>query len=299
MLVVITNDGSSAGFTCSDSVNTYTLQAQRTLSFAIGLFKADNVASGTVTITATGSGSVKIAFFRYQGLAAGSAQVALTGQMSPGGSGAVDNVAADPITPLSSPALVFAAFGKQNSGLCQSGTGWTDRGPLLNTARGIVEDRRVTTTDAVTAKCNSGSIFEAHPFVVAVFSEAAATYARPSADISTVGWTPSNGTALFDVIDEEYAQDGEADRLLSPDLAGALTPATFTLSTTLATGTHIIRTRARRTATTGDVRVLLLDSSGATVGTSSWQTLTASFVNYTFSVTTSGTAARVSIEVRP
>lgn len=300
VLVVVSNDAGSTGFTCSDSVNTYTLVDQRTASLSIGLLKADNVASGTVTITATGGGAgLRVAFFRYRGLAAGSAQVSLTGSVSTGGSTVVNGVAATAVTPTGAPALVFAAFGKQNNGLCQPGTGWIDRGPVFNVNRGIVEDRRVTTTNAVTATCNTNAFFEQHPFVVAVFSEAAGTFARPSSDVSTVGWKPSNGEELFNVIDEEYAQDGESDYLLSPDLAGSLTPATFTLSTTLAAGTHTIRTRVRRTATTGDVRVLLLDSSGTTVGTSSWQTLTAAFANYTFSVTTTGTTARISIEVRP
>jgi len=66
----------------------------------------------------------------------------------------------------------------------------------------------------------------------------------------------------------------------------------------LSTGTYNVRTRARRTGTSGQIRALLLDSGGTTVGTGSWQSLTGSFTTYTLSVTTTGTAARVRLEVQ-
>lgn len=120
---------------------------------------------------------------------------------------------------------------------------------------------------------------------------------RPNSDVSVTGWTSSDAQPLYSDIDEVTAND--VDYIYSPTLSGSLTSAVFGLSLSIPSGTHSIRIRAQRTAATGDVRVLLLDSSGTTVGTSSWQTLTAAFANYILSVTTTGTAARISIEVRP
>jgi hypothetical protein len=46
------------------------------------------------------------------------------------------------------------------------------------------------------------------------------------------------------------------------------------------------------------VRANLLNSSNVSQGVSSWQTLTSSPTTYTLSVTTTGTATRVRIEVQ-
>jgi hypothetical protein len=124
------------------------------------------------------------------------------------------------------------------------------------------------------------------------------TISRPSSDITTTGWTgdPDNVT-LFNNIDEVSPSD--TDFIISPALNATPGPAVFGITPTQASGTYNVRLRAKRTGSTGDIRALLLDSGGATVGTSSWQALTASFAQYTLSVTTSGTAARVQLEVRP
>lgn len=120
---------------------------------------------------------------------------------------------------------------------------------------------------------------------------------RPNSDVTTTGWTgdPDN-TNLYANIDEAVASD--TDFIISPGLNSTPGPAIFGINPTQATGTLNVRFRARRTGTTGDIRVLLLDSSGTTIGTSSWQALTASFAQYTLSVSTTGTAARVRLEVR-
>lgn len=125
----------------------------------------------------------------------------------------------------------------------------------------------------------------------------AVTISRPNSDITTTGWTgdPDN-TNLYANIDEVTPSD--TDFILSPTLSGFPGPAIFGISPTQASGSLNVRLRARRTGTSGDIRALLLDSSGTTIGTSTWQTLTASFAQYTLSVSTTGTAARVQIEVR-
>jgi len=98
------------------------------------------------------------------------------------------------------------------------------------------------------------------------------------------------------MLDEAVASD--TDFITSPVINGSQGPAIFGLGNTLAAGTYDIRIRARRTDAAGDIRLLLLDGSNATQGTSSWQSLTASFAPYTLSVTTTGSAVRARLEVQ-
>ena len=120
---------------------------------------------------------------------------------------------------------------------------------------------------------------------------------RPSSDITVTDWTgdPDN-TNLYNNIDEVSASD--TDYIISPSLGGSPGPAIFGLNESLAAGTYTVRARARRTGASGEIRALLLDSSGTTVGTGSWQPVTGTFDTYALTVTTSGTAARVRIEVK-
>ena len=120
---------------------------------------------------------------------------------------------------------------------------------------------------------------------------------RPNSDVTVTGWTgdPDN-TNLYNNIDETSASD--TDFIISPSLGASPGPAVFGLTQSLTAGTYNVRTRARYTGTAGQIRVLLLDSSGTTVGTGSWQALTGSFTTYNLSVTTTGTAARVRLEVQ-
>lgn len=120
------------------------------------------------------------------------------------------------------------------------------------------------------------------------------TITRPTADVTTTGWTSSTPGPLYADIDEVVADDG--DYIISPSLASP-TPVTFTLSQTLAAGTWAVRIRTRSTTGSGQIRVVLQDSGGTPVGTSGYQAVTGSFVTYTATVTTSGTAARIQLEV--
>ena len=126
--------------------------------------------------------------------------------------------------------------------------------------------------------------------------QSTSAFTRPSSDITTTGWTASTGSVLYDMIDESVASD--ADYIISPSLSGSPGPAIFGLTQTLSAGTYAVKTRARRTGASGQIRALLLDSGGSTVGTGSWETLTGSFATYSLSVTSSGTAARVRLEVQ-
>jgi hypothetical protein len=120
---------------------------------------------------------------------------------------------------------------------------------------------------------------------------------RPSSDVTTTGWTAYPDPPLYAKIDEVTPDDN--DYITSPDLNSTPGPAIFGISSSLVAGSYDVRFRARRTSTSGQARVSLLDSSNVSQGTSGWVTLTASFAQYTASVTTTGTATRVRIEVQP
>lgn len=121
--------------------------------------------------------------------------------------------------------------------------------------------------------------------------------ARPSSDITVTGWTGSpDNTALYANIDETTASD--TDYIMSPSVSDSPGAATFGIFPSLASGSYTIKVRARRTGSVGQVRALLLDSSGTTVGTSSWQSLTTSATTYNLALLTTGTAARLRFEVQ-
>jgi hypothetical protein len=120
---------------------------------------------------------------------------------------------------------------------------------------------------------------------------------RPSSDITVTGWTGvPNNTNLYTNIDE--SPTNSSDYIISPGLTATPGPAIFGITPTLPAGDVDVRISANYAGSTGQIRVLLLDSGGATVGTSSWQALTTSIAQYTFSVTTTGTAARIRLEVQ-
>ena len=125
---------------------------------------------------------------------------------------------------------------------------------------------------------------------------AGATTAVASSDITTTGWTPSAGAVLFDMIDEAVASD--ADWISSPDLGASPGPAVFRLSGSIAAGAVDVMVRARRVSSVGQIRVLLQNNAGTTIGTSAWQSLTDTFATYTLSVTTTGITDRARIEVQ-
>ena len=119
---------------------------------------------------------------------------------------------------------------------------------------------------------------------------------RPTADVTTSGWTgnPDNVT-LFNNIDETVASD--TDYIESPAISGGEN-AIFGFAPSVAVGTWDVTFHARFTGASAQARIHLLDGSNVSQGVSAWQTVTSSFVPYVASVTTTGTASRVKIEVQ-
>lgn len=124
------------------------------------------------------------------------------------------------------------------------------------------------------------------------------TYARPDEDIEKYGWTGSpDNVDLYKNIDEFAPSD--ADYIQSPPLEESPGPVVFGIDQELVSGrTYSVRTRARATGGVGQIRALVLSSTGTTVGTSAWQQLTSSFTTYDLLITTTGVGDRVELEVQ-
>jgi len=114
----------------------------------------------------------------------------------------------------------------------------------------------------------------------------------PSSDLIANGWTAVGAAtmseAMTDVDLADYAQ--------SPNLSDS---ATFMWNTTLAAGTYDIPVVFDRTGTNGQLRLVLLNSGGSAVGTTSWQAASATPATTTFNITISGASDRFRIEVQP
>lgn len=121
----------------------------------------------------------------------------------------------------------------------------------------------------------------------------AVTVFYPGSDIAAGGWTASTGGSLASCVDEAPYDD--ADYITSPDLS---TSATLAWQASIPAGTWDIAVRGAFLGASGQVRLVLLDAGGSTVGTSSWQTLTGSLAPYTLTVTTSGTSTKFRYEVQ-
>lgn len=128
-------------------------------------------------------------------------------------------------------------------------------------------------------------------FYAASLSQSAAIY-RPTSDIAVTGWTATPGGSIFDTINEVVASD--VDYATSPDVS---TPATFGTSAGSA-GNFDIRIRAAKTATTGQLRVRLLNNLGVDVGGTAWQSLTTTPTTYTLSATASAAFEQIKIELQ-
>lgn len=119
---------------------------------------------------------------------------------------------------------------------------------------------------------------------------------RPTYDVTTTGWDGiSDNANKYANIDEVTASD--TDYITSPNITGGEN-IIFGLSGSVAAGTWDVRYRANFVGASAQVRVSLLDGSGTSQGASSWQTVTSTYADYTASVTTTGAATRVKIEVQ-
>lgn len=100
--------------------------------------------------------------------------------------------------------------------------------------------------------------------------------------------------SLYANVNEATASDSEY--IDSPGLSATPTSCTFGLSLPLAAGSYDVGIRAQWVSQPGQLRVVLLDSGGTSVGASSYQALTSSATSYTLPVTTTGSATQARIE---
>jgi hypothetical protein len=121
---------------------------------------------------------------------------------------------------------------------------------------------------------------------------------RPSADYGAAGsWTASTGVILYEMINEVTADESD---YITSSVSGA-TAKIFDLDSTVASGTRqwFDVDMSCDTGTT-QVRLSLLDgATNNSVGDSAWQTITTTPRTYSLSVTTTGAATRVQIEIQP
>lgn len=121
------------------------------------------------------------------------------------------------------------------------------------------------------------------------------TIFHPASDITVAGWTASNGSTIASCIGEDTRSD--AEWATSPDLTGGSAYFIDGLDGTVPAGTWGASVASDRLGAAGQFRVSLLDASNAVQGTSSWQAVTGSFADYSVSITTTGAATRVKLEV--
>lgn len=256
----------------ADGVNTWTEVARvqsgsgSETGFAI-VWKADGVAAGTVTLTLSRTDSAftgdEFNFFRYTGLASGAVLASGGRAVNPSGTGGSNNVTGTALTPGSQPAMLFAACWPQNEGTQPTaGSGGIDRGQLNPVSpRGRVEDLRLTSLAAVTPSFTTTNTFEDHQIIGVVIAEAAGAppqFSRPSSDVSNTGWTASNGSDLFAMLDETSA--GDTDYIST---AGAGSVCVIGMQAATDPGVsvgHVVRYRLRGDGSAG-VQVELLQNT--------------------------------------
>lgn len=117
------------------------------------------------------------------------------------------------------------------------------------------------------------------------------TVYRPGTDV-TGSWTPvGSGSVAGALADESLATYAQSSNLTGPQ--------TCTWSPVLPAGTHNIPVTADRIGPSGQFRIVFLDAGNASVGVTSWQSLTASQDTYVLPVTTTASATQFRIEVQP
>lgn len=166
------NSGNTGNFV-TDGTNTYNFVNSGGSTYQSFLYKADNVARGTFTVS-RGFGSMSL--FKYIGIAPGPAQANTGGQVTNGGSSTTTLAS---LTPTSQPAVYIAFIGQQNTQTLTptGGTGFiTRRGqPILSD--GVLIEKEVTSLSSIAAVINSQP-FEWQDYVAAIFSLTPTTFAR-------------------------------------------------------------------------------------------------------------------------
>lgn len=153
-------------------------------------------------------------------------------------------------------------------------------------------DRALAASEIAAISANPWQLFEQSPRPLWA-PEPVATVYRPGSDITANGWTATPSGSLFERINESTLDTG--DYITSPNLTNAVT---LGWDVSVPTGTNTIRINAQYLGTTGQLRVVMLDSGGSSVGNTSWQALTASAATYELTVTTTGISTQFRIEVQ-
>lgn len=124
-----------------------------------------------------------------------------------------------------------------------------------------------------------------------------------STDIYTIadgvktGWTGSpDNTNLYTNIDETISSD--TDYVESPPINGSQGPYEETLSASMPAGSWEVDFTAKYTISAAQVKITLLDSVGTSVGDTGWISVASTFTGYTPTITSTGTATTVRIEVQ-
>lgn len=122
-----------------------------------------------------------------------------------------------------------------------------------------------------------------------------AQFLRPTSDIYNSGWTYSTGSTAYVLLDETTPSDSDY-------MAGTTTNKTLTLglsgtSQPYASGDGTLRVRAKRTTTSPNLTIYLLNSSGGAVGDSLSITAGSSFATSTFTISATNlpNVARISL----
>lgn len=156
---------------------------------------------------------------------------------------------------------------------------------------GAVWNRALTPAEHLSLALNPWQLLEPLRRQIVV-ADSVSVY-RPGSDIIVNSWTPSTGSDLYAMIDDPTLN--RSDFITSPNLTN---PVTMGWSAPLVAGTYDVSVDFDRTGANGQLRIVLLDSGGTAVGTSSWQAAPSSAATTVFNVTTTGTSNRFRIEVQ-
>jgi hypothetical protein len=156
---------------------------------------------------------------------------------------------------------------------------------------GVYWNRALSNAEIASVSANPWQLFE--PQTRSINSVAAVSVYRPGSDVTVNGWTSTPGGTLASCIDEAVLDRG--DFITSPNLTD---PATLAWATPLPAGTWDLSVDCDRTGSSGQLRIVCLDSGGTSVGASAWQAAPSSPATTVFSVTTTGTSDRFRIEVQ-
>ena len=205
LVVAVLYDGSSSGgltglgTVVSDTLgNTYTLidtVSDPTLALQVGLYYAKNIAGGTNSVAVNYSGAPAAAYYKgvfaaeYSGLDtstpfttgqfAGQEQTSSTGAANELTSGSTPSLAKQPVAVVGFSAILHSVQGAPSAG-----TGFTQRDQFWDFGNAAtfacLEDKRATSTAAVTSTFTPAGTGQKFVTFVAVFNEAGATNAVPS-----------------------------------------------------------------------------------------------------------------------